>query len=308
VPVYGRTGMYDQWGLMMGEVEKRALVITVGMQKGGVAKTTNTLHLAVALAQRGRRCLVWDVDVNHGATKRLNIPPEAFASTIHILTGDIEVQDAVLSYDDDDVDVELPQNVDFIAASRDLERLDQELSRANKFYNPNDVLTPHIQKLRSIGKYDYILLDTGPSAHTTTRASYLVADYFILSVTPEKAAVDAIPDALQDIRDATISGLNPHLHLLGVILSCMDRRVALARRYEEYIAEHSRSSSAAPIKFKTTIGRAAAIGRAAVHGKTVLEAEPGHAVAQQFRDLAAEVEDRIQQHLISGSKEIVANG
>jgi chromosome partitioning protein len=293
----------------MGEgVGKETIVITVGMQKGGVAKTTNTLHLAVALALSGRRCLVWDVDVNHGATKRLNIPPEAFASTIHVLTGDIEVEEAILAWDDDAVDVELPENLDFIAASRDLERLDQELSRANKFYNPNDVLKPHIAKLRALSKYDYILIDTGPSAHTTTRAAYLVADYFILSLIPEKAAVDAIPDALQDIKDATQSGLNPHLHLLGVILSCMDRRVALARRYEEFIAERFRAANAEPMKFKTTIGRAAAIGRAAVHGKTVLEAEPSHAVARQFLDLALEVEERIRQHRLVGTVGVARHG
>jgi chromosome partitioning protein len=296
-------------GEAMGEgAPKETTVITVGMQKGGVAKTTNTLHLAVALAQRGRRCLVWDVDVNHGATKRLNIPPEAFAGTIHILTGDIEVEEAVLGFDDEDVDIALPENLDFIAASRDLERLDQELARANKFYNPNDVLKPHIAKLRALGKYDYVLLDTGPSAHTTTRAAYLVADYFILSIIPEKAAVDAIPDALQDIKDATQSGLNPHLHLLGVILSCMDRRVTLARRYEEFIAERFRAANAEPMKFKTTIGRAAAIGRAAVHGKTVLEAEPTHEVAQQFRDLALEVEERIHNHRLGGAARAISHG
>ena len=48
---------------------RHGIVVSVGMQKGGVAKTTNTLHLAAALAERGHRVLLWDVDENYGATK-----------------------------------------------------------------------------------------------------------------------------------------------------------------------------------------------------------------------------------------------
>ena len=68
-------------------------VISVGMQKGGVSKTTNACHIAVALGETGRRVLLWDVDENYGATKVLGVPPTAFFTTKHVLMGDSTVEE-----------------------------------------------------------------------------------------------------------------------------------------------------------------------------------------------------------------------
>lgn len=271
-------------------------VLSIGMQKGGVSKTTNACHLAVALGEIGRRVLLWDVDENYGATKVFQIPPDAFFTTMSILTGDSTAEEAILAFDDDDLDVELPRNVDFIPSSRALQGVDRALSAVDKFYNPNECLHPHVDALKALGRYDYILIDTGPQASPTTRSAYMVSDYFILSLVPEKLAVDSLPDALEDIANARRPGRNPNLHLLGLILSCMDRRVTLAKRYEDAITERFRQANQEPVKFKNTIGRAAAIDRAAHQGQTLLQAEPSHKVSEQYRKLAQEVEQRILSH------------
>jgi len=275
---------------------KDTIVLSIGMQKGGVAKTTNACHLAVALGESGKRVLLWDLDENHGATKLFQIPPDAFVSTMHVLSGDSSAEEAILSHDDPELDIELPPGVDFIPASRNLQGLDSALREHDPFYNPNDVLQTPIDELKALNRYDYILLDTAPSASTTTRGAYLVSDYFILSIVPEKLAVDSLPDALDDIAKARKPNRNPDLHLLGLILSCMDRRVTLARRYEKLITDRFRQANQEPVKFRTTIGRAAAIDRAAHHGMTLLQAEPLHRVSEQYRELAAEVEERIRLH------------
>ena len=271
-------------------------VLSIGMQKGGVSKTTNACHLAVALGEIGRRVLLWDVDENYGATKVFQIPPDAFFTTMSVLTGDSSAEEAILAFDDDDVDVELPHNVDIIPSSRALQGVDRALSVQDKFYNPNECLHPHVQALKALGRYDYILIDTGPQASPTTRSAYMVSDYFILSLVPEKLAVDSLPDALEDIANARRPGRNPDLYLLGLILSCMDRRVTLAKRYEDAITERFRQANQEPVKFKNTIGRAAAIDRAAHLGQTLLQAEPSHKVSEQYRKLAQEVEQRILSH------------
>ena len=271
-------------------------VLSIGMQKGGVAKTTNACHIAVALGERGRRVLLWDVDENHGATKVLGIPPTAFFTTKHVLTGDSTVEEAILAFDADDLDVELPHNVDLIPSSRALQNVDTALAAHDTFYNPNDCLHGPVTDLKGLERYDYILIDTGPQATPTTRSAYLTSDYFILSLVPEKLAVDSLPDALQDIANARRPGRNPKLHLLGLILSCMDRRVSLAKRYEEAITQRFKQADQEPVKFKTTIGRAAAINRAAHHGKTILQTEPNHRVSQQYRDLTEEIEERVAGH------------
>ena len=276
-----------------------AHVIGIGMQKGGVSKTTNACHIAVALGELGRRVLLWDVDENYGATKVLGVPPNAFFTTKHVLMGDSTAEEAILAYDADDIDIELPRNVDLIPSSRALQNVDTALAAHDTFYNPNECLHGPVTELKALGRYDYILIDTGPQASPTTRSAYLVANYFILSLVPEKLAVDSLGDALQDIAQARRPERNPKLHLLGLILSCMDRRVTLAKRYEDAITQRFKQANEEPVKFTTTIGRAAAINRAAHLGKTILQTEPNHRVSHQYRDLTLEIEARISAHRAS---------
>ena len=76
----------------------------------------------------------------------------------------------------------------------------------------------------------------------------------------------------------------------------MDRRVTLAKRYEDAITQRFKQANEESVKFTTTIGRAAAINRAAHEGKTLLQTEPNHRVSQQYRELTGEVEARIAAH------------
>lgn len=303
------------------EPRPRGIVVGVGMQKGGVAKTTNALHLAAALGESGRRVLLWDVDENYGATKVFGLQGAAFPNTMSVLAGDCTAEEAVLAFDDEELDIVLPPGVDFIPSSRELTNVDKTLQRHDQFFIAHECMREHIAELQALGRYDYIFIDTGPHASTTTRGAYMVADYFILSVIPEKQAVHSIPDALADIVNARKPGRNPKLHLLGLVVSCMDRRKTLAKRYEMQIAEKFRDASHEQVKFKTTLGVAAAIDKAYSANATVLQTEPNHKVAQQYRDLAMEVEDRIAQHrlrtgaaevttldAVSAATEVVANG
>ena len=281
------------------------VVAAIGMQKGGVGKTTNAAHLAVALAELGRRVLLWDVDENHGATKLFGVPPSAFLTTFHVLSGELSAEEAVLAFDDEELDIELPDGVDLIPCSRELTGLDGALQSGDPFYNPNECLRAPIDALKALNRYDYIILDTGPSASTTTRGAYMVSDYFILSIIPEKLALESLADALEDVALARRKERNPNLHLLGLIISRMDRRVTLARRVEESIADGFRQKNQDPVKFKTTIGSAAAIDRAAHQAKTLLQTEPNHKVSQQYRELAVEMEQRIQEHRVASTDDTV---
>src|SRR5262245_5454204 len=68
------------------EDKKTGIVIGIGNQKGGVGKTTNTVHLAAAFGERGYRVLVIDADPTAGATKHLGIPQTSFGGTFELLT------------------------------------------------------------------------------------------------------------------------------------------------------------------------------------------------------------------------------
>jgi chromosome partitioning protein len=274
--------------------EKRTHVIAIGNQKGGVGKTTNTLHLAVALGEMERRVLVVDLDMNNGSTTLFGVPPEVYAhaSILQVITGDVDPDDAILAFDDKELDIELPKNVDLIPASRELEKVDMFLSKQDQFYSPRECLMEPIRKLRELSRYDYVILDTGPTATTPTKGAYMVADHFIISVIPERLAVEGLGKTLADIKAARQPNRNPSLHLLGIIVSGLDQRVRKARAYTEEIEQKFQTPGFSG-KFETTIGRAAAIPNAQREFKTVIQAEPDHRIAKQFRALAREVEERI---------------
>ncbi len=278
-------------------------VIAVGNQKGGVGKTTNTVHLSRALVERGRKVLLIDLDMNHGATRHFGVVPEAFMGAYELLVGAEQASNLVLTHLEEDVT--LPENLHLIAAARKLEGIDQALAQRSKFITPREVLSGPLESLR--GQYDYIFLDTAPNATTPTLASYLAADYFILSAMPDPFAIAGLNDALTDIADAQRRG-NPNLVLLGVVLSGVDKRTALAHSLSEFVENSFRvGNTAESMKFRTTIGRSTVIPQAQKVGQTLFETHPTHKVTQEYRALAEEVEERLAR-LEAEAVRRVANG
>lgn len=269
-------------------MERTTTVIAVGNQKGGVGKTTNTVHLARALVERGYQVLIIDLDMNHGATRHFGIVPEAFLGSYELLLGDEPPENLVLRHGDEDVT--LPPGLFLIPAARKLEGIDQALAQRSKFIAPGEVLRGPLERLR--GQFDFIFLDTAPNATTPTIASYLAADQFLLSALPDPFAIAGLNDALADIGDAQRRG-NPRLRLLGVVLSGVDRRTSLAHSLVEFV-EQSFTVGGRSLKFRTLIGRSTVIPQTQKQGKTLFETHPDHRVTHEYRALAQEVEERLK--------------
>lgn len=269
-------------------------VIAVGNQKGGVGKTTNTVNLAAALAELGRKCLIWDLDMNHGATRHFGVSPDAFLGSFEVLTGAEAPAGVILTAEDmkEEEGVELPPNIHLIPANRKLEKIDQALATVSKFIVAQDVL---IEPLRSVmGKYDYIFLDTAPNATTPTVAAYKAAEWFILSAMPDPFAIAGLNDALTDIQAAQKHG-NSNLKLLGVVISGVDNRTRLATTIVEYVDKAFSPDGKKSAKFDAMISRSTVVPESQKVGRTLMQSAPAHKVTDQYRALAREVEARIAE-------------
>ena len=143
---------------------RRATVIAVGNQKGGVGKTSNTLHLAAALGELGKRSLVIDLDANCGATRGLGVGGD-WLGTFEVLLGDQIPEDVIVRTDPVE-GIEMPENVELLPSRRNLEQFEMECRRRNKFADPTKTLAGPLDRLRPM--YDYIFLDTAPNASAPT--------------------------------------------------------------------------------------------------------------------------------------------
>lgn len=288
------------------EGERRTRIIAVGNQKGGVGKTTNTVHIARALAEMGREVLIIDLDMNHGATRHFGVEPEAFLGSFELMLGEEAPENLVLTHAEKEEGVNLPKNLDLIPAARKLERIDQAVTTKNKFVTPHEVLKHPLESLR--GKYDYIFLDTAPNATLPTLAAYMNADYFILSAMPDPFAIAGLNDALRDIMDAKNRG-NPNLVLLGVVISAVDKRTSLANTLSDFVEQSFRvGETAESVKFRATIGRSTVIPQTQKVGKTLFETHSTHKVTDQYRELAREIEERLVKLELAGTVKEVVNG
>jgi len=269
----------------------RARVIAIGNQKGGVGKTTVTVHLATALAETGGKCLIWDLDMNCGSTRHFGIPADMpVLGTFEVLTGDEDPLEVVVANGDIE-GIELPEHVELIPARRNLEGIDAILAAQHKFANPKDILRPIIEELRPV--YDYIFLDTAPNLTTPTMAAYKAADYFLLSAFPESFAIDGLRAALEDI--ATVRGQgNPALRLIGIVISAVDGRTSrLKRELLAYVKETFDKGDPFMQSYQTTITRSTYISGSQKIGRTMFQTYPTHKVTDQYRALAREVEGRL---------------
>lgn len=271
----------------MAERNRRATVIAVGNQKGGVGKTSNTLHLAAALGELGKRSLIIDLDANCGATRGLGVGDD-WLGTFEVLLGDQVPEDVIVRTDPMEGTV-LPENVELLPARRNLEQFEMECRRRNKFADPTKTLEGPLSRLRPI--YDYIFLDTAPNASAPTLAAYLTADWFILSTEASRLSVDGLNDALMDVVAVREQG-NPGLRLLGVVMCKVDVRTRMAVAYTDKIRKEFEAAGEMGA-FKALINRATAVEQAQTEGKTLFQVFPTHKVTGQYRELAVEVMRRL---------------
>ena len=282
-------------------------IIVVANQKGGVGKTTNTIHIASALAEQGKKCLIIDLDDSAGATTTLGVPTTGWETIFEVITGEVGVEEAIIK--DDDHEVKLPKNIHFIPASPRLNELDSFLNRTeNLGVVAQDLLLNPIAELR--GKYDYVFLDSPPLVTKMTFPAYKVADYAILSTQLEKLSFERLESAMKLIASANKNG-NSKLSLIGILITMVPQPITrLATHYLDLLDKTYISEAGESFRFNAIIHRNVAIQEAATAKQTLFEYQPDHRVNGSFRAVAKEFEERIKklQGAQSTTIQQVANG
>ena len=272
--------------------EKNTKVIVITSLKGGVAKTTNTLHVAAALAERGRKSLVIDFDSTGGATSLLGIPDRGpWPSAYEFITGTGDPEDCILTNGGDE-GITLPTGIDLVPGSEKLEGLDTWLTE-NKYITQSDMLVRPLDAVR--GRYDYVFIDLPPRVAPTTVPTMRVADFVVLCAVPEDAAVRYLVRTWEDVQEARQHGFG--IEVLGILLACIKKPMTrFARHLVGEVEDKLRDENGNALKFEPDISLGVAMSESQGMHQTLFQYEPSHNICEQYRAVAREVEARIREH------------
>jgi chromosome partitioning protein len=257
-------------GIPAAKEQVMARVIAFANQKGGVAKTTTTLNLGVALRELGSRVLVVDLDPQGNLTMSQGMNPDAIErSMFDVLVHRVPISDVIY-----------PVEVDIAVASIDLAGAELSLSA---LIGRERALDKALVEVRD--RYDYILIDTPPSLGLLTINAFVASDGVIVPVQCEYLSLRGLVQ-LENTLAMVRENLNPNVRVEGIVPTMYDGRTLHAREAIEILEEHF-----GDLVFETRIRKTVRYAEAPVKGSSVLRYEPSGPAAQAYRDLAKEVLD-----------------
>ena len=250
-----------------------ARVISLANQKGGVAKTTSTVNLAVALAEKGRRVLIVDLDPQSNLTMSQGFDPEKLEqSMFDVLVQRMPIEQIIKHAE-----------VDIAVAS--IELAGAELALASMIGRER-ALEKALLPVQ--GDYDDILVDTPPSLGLITVNALTASDGVIVPVQCEYLSLRGLVQ-LEHTLSAIRENLNPRVKIIGILPTMYDARSLHVREAVEILEENF-----GELVFKTRIRKTIRYAEAPVKGQSVLRYEPKGQAADAYRALAEEVIKREQ--------------
>jgi len=243
-------------------------VIAFANQKGGVAKTTTTLNLAVAFVEEGHRVLCVDMDPQGNLTMSQGIDPDSLEeSMFDVLVHDLSIREVIRR-----------REIDVACASIDL--AGAEIAMSTKIGRERSLT----KALRPVSEdYDWIFIDTPPSLGLLTVNALTAADQVIVPVQCEYLSMRGLLQ-LQNTLSMIRENLNPDVQIAGILPTMVDTRTLHAREALEILEENFGDRV-----FGARIRKTVRFAEAPVKGMSVLKYDPSGTAADAYRQLAKEV-------------------
>ena len=252
-------------------------LLAVVSQKGGVGKTTTAINLASALALRGRKTLLVDVDpqgaVRHGIGLADDVDQRGLAD---VLAGTREMQDVVLPTPLPWLRVLLAGTVSDAGEHESYAALVSDSSRLQELFD------------RARARGYLVLVDTPPGLGTITRRVLSWADHVLVPLQCEPLALQTTTQILRAVREA--SRTNPALVLDGILLTMLEPASEVSQRVASYVREQL----PAELVFDVTVPRTMATSDAFAAGQPVVLRAPDDAASVAYRQLAEALDARLR--------------
>jgi chromosome partitioning protein len=244
---------------------KRARRIAILNQKGGTGKTTTAVNLAAGLAEREQQTLLIDTDAQGNVGVSLGVAGEK--ALYHVLVENAEPTE---------VAVPVRSHLDVITSDATLAAAEIWLARQNSDQRSR-VLTKRLNQMQISRRYDFVLIDCGPSLNLLNQNALSYVDEVIIPVTCDYLALVGVKQVLRTIKDVE-RHLGHAVRISAVLPTFYDGRTRLAREVLETLQGHFKTKCLEPIRLNTRLAEAPS------HKKTIFEYAPiSHGAADYNR-------------------------
>jgi chromosome partitioning protein len=258
-------------------------IFTISNQKGGVGKTTTAVNLAAALASKGLRVLVIDLDPQGNASTALNIEHrEGTPSVYDVLVHDLDIAQVVQASSEMAGLTCVPATIDLAGAEIELVALP---SRENRL---RDAIQKYVAT--SENAPDYVFIDCPPSLGLLTVNAFVAATEVLIPIQCEYYALEGLSQLLKNI-ELIKKHLNPQLDLSTILLTMFDTRTRLASQVADEVRQHFPKQVLSAV-----IPRSVRVSEAPSYSKTVITYDRSNAGAISYLEAAAEIAIRGAQH------------
>jgi len=251
------------------------VVICIANQKGGVGKTTTAINLAAALAQKGLKTLLIDLDPQANSTMSYLDRRTIEKSMFDVLTE----KEAMMSHVVQKTGL---KNLDVAPARIALAKIESKLlGEIDGHFRLRDKLDGARKR------YEMIVIDTPPTLGMITVNAMVAATHILIPIQSSYFALEGTDDLLETI-DKIKARPNPALRLLGVLITLHDRRTVIAKDVYDQI-----SAVFGEKLFKTTISKSVRLEESPAHRESIFTFSPRSSGAAEYYSLSEEVLSRV---------------
>jgi chromosome partitioning protein len=252
------------------------MILAIANQKGGVGKTTTAINVAAALANKGLKTLLVDLDPQANSTMSF-LPVDGIVRSVYdvLVEPDVHLADIL-------VPAERHRNLSIAPSAIALAKIEAKLlGELDSYYRLQD-------ELRSVAdRFDYIIIDTPPTLGIITVNALVAASHILIPIQSSYFALEGTDDLLETI-DKIKQRANPQLQILGAVLTLYDKRTLLSKDIREQVGRVFGEKL-----FATVITKSVRLEESPAYRESIFTFAPRSTGAFEYYKLSEEILSRV---------------